>query len=504
MVRDNVFKNTLMLTVSGIIAKTIDFSFRTYYSKMLGSEGCGLLSLVFGAYSIMLTFASAGVSVAVSKIISQHLSLHNLIAVKKTMRTALLSTFFSSLAIIFIVFLLYGFISVNILKDERTKYSLLFICPSILFMSVSYCYKGYFYSARKILIPASSEFVEQFVKITTISFLLSRLLPFGVEYGCYAVFLGLTLGEASSCLYLSLFYYQEHKKMPLTGKNIPVILPIIKIAFPSMMSSLSGAYLRMQEELLTVRGLEKYGFSHAQALGTYGTISGMVIPLTVFPLTLLSSFLSLLVPEISRAAARPNKERLQDVSKKVYKFAAITSFLVVTVLFAHANELAIQFYNKNNIGSTIMIFACILPISLFDSVSHGILNGLGNELILLIVTLSEAALRIIICIFLIPVYASSAIIITFYAGSLFSFLIKLIIISSKIKLEFPLLEWFGAPFFVCLFTVFLTKVIFINFIPESHLFIKIFITILCYIILILIGKIITIDEIKWVKSKLKG
>ena len=502
MNKDNVFKNTLMLTTSGIIAKTIDFSFRTYYSKMLGSEGCGLLSLVFGAYSIMLTFATAGVSVAVSKIISQHISTGNLTAVKKTMRASLLYTFFSSLAVIFIVFILSGFISYNILKDERTKRALLFLCPSILFMSVSYCYKGYFYSARKVLIPASSEFVEQFVKITTISYFLSHWLPFGIEYGCCGVFLGLTLGEASSCLYLSIFYFFEHRKIPAKGIRTPVISPIIKIAAPAMISSLSGSYLRMQEELLTVRGLEKFGYSHGESLGTYGTISGMVLPLTAFPLTLLSSFLTLLVPEISRAAARPEKERLRDVSKKVYKFAAISSFLVVTILFAHAHELAAAVYNKNNIGSTIMIFACILPISLFDSVSHGILNGLGKQLSLLILTISEAVIRIAICFFLIPKYGTAAIIICVYTGNIFSFLIKLFFVQTETRISLPLFKWFGAPFLVCLICVFLNSAILSNLIPHAHLTLKIFITVLCYIILMLAGKIITINEIKWAKSKI--
>ena len=486
------------------MAKTIDFSFRTYYSKMLGSEGCGLLSLVFSIYSIMLTFATAGVSVAVSKIISQHISMKNSTAVKRTMKTALFCTFSSSLLVIFVVFILSDFISLNILKDERTKYALLYLSPSILFMSVSYCYKGYFYSARKILIPASSEFVEQFVKITTISFFLLQWLPKGIEYGCLGVFLGLTLGEASSCLYLSLFYLFEHKKIPSSGKAVPVISPMVKIALPAMLSSLSGSYLRMQEELLTVRGLERFGFSHSESLGTYGTISGMVLPLTAFPLTLLSSFLTLLVPEISRAAALPNKERLTDVSKKVYKFAAISSFMVVAILLTHANELAAAVYNKNNIGSTIIIFALILPVCLFDSVSHGILNGLGKQLTLLILTLSESAIRILICFFLIPRYGTAAIIITVYTGSLFSFLIKLFYVLSKTKLSLPLLEWFGAPFFVCLFTVFLSKNLTFYLMPWANLVYKIFITLLIYIILLCLGKIITISEIKWVKSKLRA
>ena len=500
---NNVFKNTLILTLSGILAKTLDFSFRTYYSKLLGSEGCGLLSLVFSVYSIMLTFATAGISVAVSKIISRHIASNNLISVKRTMTASLLYTFFSSIAVIIAVFLFSEYISVNILKDERTKTALLFLCPSILFMSVSYCYKGYFYSARKILIPASSEFVEQFVKITSISYLISKWLPYGIEYGTFSVFLGITLGEASSCIYLSLFYLREHKKIPLKGTHTPIISPIVKTAFPAMLSSLSGSYLNMQEELLTVRGLEKSGLSHSNTLGTYGTIFGMVMPLTVFPLTLLSSFLTLLVPEISRAATRKGTDRLVDVSKKVYKFAAISSFLVVTILFCNADELAKAVYNKNNIGSLIVIFACLLPVILFDSVSHRILDGLGKQFMLLILTLLSSALRILLCIFLIPRYGTAGIIITTYVGSLFSFFIKLIVVMSKTKLSLPVLEWFLAPFFVCLFTVFLNNTVLINLFFNTNLLLKILLTSALYIILMLSGKIITTNEIKWVKSKIK-
>lgn len=504
MNRDNVFKNTLMLTASGIMAKTIDFSFRTYYSRLLGSEGCGLLSLVFGAYSIMLTFATAGISVAVSKIISQHISTGNLNAIKKTMKAALLITSVSSIVVIFLVFILKNFIAFNILKDGRTKTALLFLCPSMLFMSVSYCYKGYFYSVRKILIPASSEFLEQFVKITTISYLIFKWLPFGIEYGCCGVFLGLTLGEASSCMYLSFFYLTEHRKIRCLSEKASVTAPMIKIAFPAMMSSLSGSYLRMQEELLTLRGLEKFGYTHSEALGTYGTITGMVLPLTAFPLNLLSSFLTLLVPEISRAAARPNKERLRDVSKKVYKFAAICSFLVTTVLLVHSNELAVSVYNKNNIGSIIMIFACILPVSLFDSVSHGILNGLGKQFFLLILTLTESAIRIIICFFLIPELGTTAIIITVYAGGLFSFLVKLFFVLLKTRINLPIAEWFISPAFICFITTFLCKNVIPVFFQIQSIVLNIFITVLCYIILMLIGKIITVDEIKWARSKIKG
>ena len=100
MSNQNVFKNTLLLTLSGILAKTIDFSFRAYYSKLLGSVGMGLFSLVFSVHGIMLTVATAGLSVAISKTVSEQLAARRFGAVRKTMRTAIIAVSVLSLAVI--------------------------------------------------------------------------------------------------------------------------------------------------------------------------------------------------------------------------------------------------------------------------------------------------------------------------------------------------------------------------------------------------------------------
>lgn len=429
--RNNVFKNTLLLTLSGIIAKTLDFFFRAFYSRHLGSEGCGLLSLVFSVHSIMLTFATAGISVATAKLVSRSVAERNPSMTKSIMKTALAFTFLTSAAVIFFGIIFSKNIAENILRDIRTQKPLLCLLPSVLFMSVSYCLKGYFYSVRKILIPASSEFLEQFVKITSISLLLKKMLPYGTEFGCMGVFAGLSAGEFSSCAYLSLFLLRERKLYKKSKCSKGALAPVLKTAFPAMISSLSGSYLHMQEELLTVAGLKKHGFGQRDALSLYGTVSGMVIPLTMFPLTLLSSFLTLLVPEISRAAARNSKERLADLTQKVYKFASVVSFMLFAVYFSFSDSLGAAVYGNPGIGGYIAAFSVLLPVIMTDSVSCGILNGLGKQTTLLVLTLSEAALRIWLCLALVPVCGARGIIIFTFAGCIFSFGIRLFIVISK-------------------------------------------------------------------------
>ncbi|MEG2381594.1 MAG: oligosaccharide flippase family protein, partial [Oscillospiraceae bacterium] len=323
MATHQVLEGAIILTLSGIIAKSADFLFRAYYSQILGSEGMGLLSLVFGIHGIMLTIATAGLGVAVSKVVSEYFEKGNLLAVKKCMKIAIFGVVCLSLSVISISMIFAPFISEKILGDVRVTKSICCLVPSILFMGISYCIKGYFYATRKVIIPASSELLEQGIKFIFISIFLKRLAPLGIEFACSAVFLGITIGEMSSFLYLLFFYFKDSKKLVSGTEPVGVRKSLLMISVPTMLSSLIGSILRMQEDICIVSSLEKYGMSHTMAISNLGMIDGMIIPMLIFPLTLMGSMINLLIPEISRAFVAKDKKRLKRLVKKSYIYGII-------------------------------------------------------------------------------------------------------------------------------------------------------------------------------------
>lgn len=409
LLKQNMLKSAAALTLSGIIAKTIDFLFRAYYSKQLGSEGMGIFSLVFSFHGLILTFATGGLGVAVSKTVSEQFSRKQLGNIRRTMSISLFSVFVLSSFVIILTLLFSSQIATWFLKEPRCAGCLVFLSPSILFMSISYCIKGYFYAARRVLIPASSEFIEQAVKITSISYLLAKWLPYGIENGCEAVFLGISVGEFSSCLYLSLFYAKDtlHQKTIPSGE--PMLQKLLRIALPAMTTSLAGSFLRMQEEVLMVSGLRQSGLSHTEALSQYGMIRGMAMPLVIFPLTLLSSCFTLLVPEISRAQNMKSKLRLKTLISRIYHFTAFGGFLVGLVLVSFSEEMSTWVYSAPQISNSVKIISSLAPIMFFDSVSCGILNGMGKQASLLVFSLTDSALRLGLSYILIPRFGLEAI-----------------------------------------------------------------------------------------------
>lgn len=454
MSSQNILRSTAALTLSGIIAKTIDFTFRAYYSTRLGAEGMGIFSLVFSFHSIILTFATGGLGVAVSKTVSEQYSKGCAGNIKRIMRIALMLVFVLSALVISGTYAFSGRIATHFLHEPRTRFSLMCLAPSILFMSISYCIKGYFYASRKILIPASSEFLEQAVKIVSITTLLKKMLPFGIEYGCSAVFLGISIGEFSSCLYLSLFYIKDKPKLKQPCEIGSVFSSLLKIALPAMITSLSGAILRMQENVLIVSALKKSGLDHPTALSQYGTIHGMVMPLIVFPLTLLSSCFTLLVPEISRADNMKSRLRLSTLVSRLYRFTAFGGFLVCTVFVTFSKELSTMVYSAPHISNWVFMVALFSPIMFADSVSCGILNGLGKQTRLLIFSFSDSFLRISMILILTPKLGINSLFLLIFASNIFTASCTLGTVLRSTKIPFEFSGWFFRHLIVSIMTYF--------------------------------------------------
>lgn len=449
--------NMALLTASGMVSKTIDFSFRAFYSAKLTEEGMGIFSLVMSAFGIILNLSSAGVGAAVSRIASIKFRQGDTGGARKATETAIYMVISIGVLCCFLVFWGAERIAISYLNDIRCTRGLICIAPASVFMGISYCIKGYFYADRQVLIPASSEFVEQAVKISLISFLLSKWLNSGIENGVCAVFLGLTVGEMCSCLYLVLWYIKVRGRQQSAEGQL---LPLLSQTLPMTVSAVSGAYLRMQEDIWIVRGLKKFGLEADAALGTYGLIHGMAMPLLVFPLTLISSVMALLIPEISRA-----KEggRIRYTVKKVYETGWFFGCMIFCIFFVFAKEISFVVYGSHSAAEYIRPLCVLCPIMIIDSLSTGMLGGLGEQSKLLKYSLMDSALRLSLIYFLLPYGGNKIIILMIFLSNIMTCLLTVRRVNFHARVGAELLNTALAPVISSVLTVFLMK----SFIPYN-------------------------------------
>ncbi|MBO5726447.1 MAG: oligosaccharide flippase family protein, partial [Clostridia bacterium] len=210
-------KNALVLTATSLLLRLLGVFFKVWLAKSIGSEGIGLYQLVFSFYVLVATFATGGISTAVTRLVADELILGRQSGVKKIMKRSfaltLLIAAFSCLTIIAFA----EPIATRFIGNPDAALSLRILSFSLIFMGISSCIKGYFIARRKTLPPSSAQIFEQIVRLVTVFWLVSRYQHLGIAYSCAAVLLADTIAELSSCIYLYLFYRGDVNRLNRSG-----------------------------------------------------------------------------------------------------------------------------------------------------------------------------------------------------------------------------------------------------------------------------------------------
>lgn len=72
--RQNYFKNAALLTGSDVVLRLAGMGLRIWLANALGGAGMGLYQLVLAVYGLFITLATAGISVAATRLLTEELS----------------------------------------------------------------------------------------------------------------------------------------------------------------------------------------------------------------------------------------------------------------------------------------------------------------------------------------------------------------------------------------------------------------------------------------------
>ena len=83
-------KGTIILIIFNLIGKVVGAVYRIPLAGVIGSEGMGQYQLTFPLYCLILTIATSGIPVAISKIVAELNSTQNFQSSKKLLKISLL------------------------------------------------------------------------------------------------------------------------------------------------------------------------------------------------------------------------------------------------------------------------------------------------------------------------------------------------------------------------------------------------------------------------------
>ena len=421
-------KNAMLLTVTSLILRLVGMVFRVWLASAIGAEGMGLYQQIFSVYAFVSVFASSGVGLAVTRLISEELTLGS----RRGVDMIIARSIFASLAVAVIsgvaVLLSAEPISVYIMSDKRAISSLKIMTASLPFMGVSAVLKGYFFARKKAFANSSSQLIEQAVRI---GFILSLLGGSGasVENGCAYVLFSDAVAELSSCLYLLVLYALDRKKLAsLSGRERPpyrIFPTLARIVGPIAGGRYLNSFLRTVENILVPANLVKSGLTRDAALSGFGMIKGMALPLLLFPAGLLSSVTSLLIPEMSEAAAAGHKGRIRYAAEKSLSITFVAAIPFAVGFFFAAEPLSRLIYSEAGVGDMVRALAPLVPLMYVDSVSDALLKALDKQMATFSHAILDSLGRIAAILAFLHLFGMTGFIAIMYASNLFTSLLNL-------------------------------------------------------------------------------
>lgn len=490
--------NVVILTSTSILMQTIGLSFNVYISNKVGSESIGIFQLIMSVYTFFITLATSGINLATTRVVAEEIACNNKNGSLKAAKQAIFYSFCVGTLACLILLFAANFIVHICLHDKVTKTPIYIIALSLPFISMSAAINGYFSAIRKVFKTASSQILEQFVKIIITSTLLSIFLPKGLEYACICLVIGTCVSEALSFLYVYLLYHLDKRKQNKSNESKKSYKKeILNICIPIAITSYIRSGLSTFKQLMIPLRLEKSGLSCEQSLSQYGLISGMTLPILLFPSVFINSFSTLLIPEFSTIFVKKNYKRIYTLTSKIFKSTLLFSACIFGIFLNFSDELSQIIYQNTQVGTYLLYLAPIVLIMYLDTVVDGMLKGLNEQVNVMKCNILDLFVSISFIYFLLPIYSIYGYLAVIYISEILNGIISIHQLKKVTKIKIKFFSWIIMPigcallsrYFINIFAITLPS-------PISTLFCNILLYCLIYFLLLCFSNCVTKKDFK--------
>ncbi len=431
---------TVILTLTGLVSRFIGFFYRIFLSNVFGAEGMGLYQLISPVLALSFSLTVSGIQTAISKYVASETSTRDYKSSFRTLWAGFLLAMALSAACALGIYVYAEPIAANLLLEARTAPLLRIIALSIPMASVHSCINGYFYGIRKTGIPAFSQLAEQVFRVGSVYLIYFICQKHGLTPTISFAVVGLVIGESASMivsvvailarahqvlpahthtsvrestgstagrLHKSLHFRHRQASQPpssvitvyrrITGQ-------LLQLAVPLSANRLVLNLLQSVEAIYIPNRLMAYGLGNADALSVYGVLTGMSLPLILFPSAITNSISVLLLPIVSEADASGNRSAVRRAIYTSIRLCLLLGFFC-TALFLLFGRLAGRLlFHSELAGSFILTLSFICPFMYIASTLNSILNGLGKTIQTFLFSVVSLLLRLLFVFFTIPLY----------------------------------------------------------------------------------------------------
>ena len=407
--RHPIITGTLILSLANITTRVIGFFYRVYLSRIFGSEAMGLLQLTGPVSAMVFALTGAGMQTAISKCVSA-ISGAERKKRHKYLYYGLTFVLFIAFLCTYLVYTYADVIAVRFLSEVRTAPLLRVLAFSFPLSAAHACVNGYFLGKHQTALPAISQFAEQVVRVAVVYVCCTSFLSTGDTPDLAFTAWGVCLGEAAALMVVFLGLLVGHRKN-LGGHKLiahpanqdkSILSALLKMSIPLGANRLAVNFLQSIESIRIPLMLQFYGLSDSAALSTYGILTGMALPVLFFPGAFTGALSAMLLPAISEAHSKGDKERIKTITINATFFVVFAGLLFGILFFMFSDFLGTTVFQEPLAGTYIRALCLLCPFMYVNGIFTGILQGLGKAMNIFFINVTGLCLRLCFVFFAIP------------------------------------------------------------------------------------------------------
>jgi len=411
--KQSTAKGFTILGAAGIINKVLAVLYVPILTLLIGDTGNGIYNAGYNIYLLVFVITNMGIPVAISKLVSEQVALGSYEDSHRTLKISALMMVIIGLVMTMLTAVFANWLSHQVGRPEAYL-TILALSPTMFFTAVSSTFRGYFQGRSNMTPTGMSQVIEQLINSVFTILFAWMMLQYGLQYAASQGIVdeemvhitslkfaaaggtvGTSVGALGSALYLVIVYLRnrrsilqeirEEKKRKRGSKEeyrIPgreIALQIVRYALPITLGSAAVYTANLIDLKFTNERLMVAGFSSLEAASLYGILTTQYQKIINIPLSLASALSAAIIPGISAAAAKGDRELLGKRINNSFRAIFMITVPAAVGLAVLARPIIAFLFPRNIHGDDLMMMGSgVLILIAVVNIQTAILQGMGK------------------------------------------------------------------------------------------------------------------------------
>ena len=387
--QNSFFGGAAILAAGILIVKLIGMFYKIPLINIIGEAGAADFNNAYNIYAVLLTVSTAGLPVAVSKLVSEANALNRRNQVRRTFRLALV--LFLTLGLIsFLVMFFRADALAGMMNDSKAAAGIRALAPAVVCVGCLAALRGYSQGHSNMAPTSVSQIIEALCKLVVGLGLAFWLVKQGKDPDVAAAgaITGVTVGTVVALIYMVLDFFLSRGREDTHGTDRPdsagsILANILKIAVPiTLSSSMVGIVTVIDSSLVQGQLQSALNLTEKASRTLYGNYSG-ALNIYNLPTSLMAAITASVIPAVSAALARRDRRGAARITGSALRITALLSFPMGVGLFVLGTPIIRLLFPKLNVAvagpllSTLGIatpFVCMVLVCNSVLQAHGFIN----------------------------------------------------------------------------------------------------------------------------------